>query len=285
MFDRVLAKVFKEPWALDETTFALVQEAVLDRIEKGPSSTRGENLFVTPYSETAFEAGLSAPRDPGSRVWTAGQLAVIPVRGIIGSHLSNMEKMCGGYGLEQLTNDLHRAQAETSIRRVLVDFHSPGGTLTQLPETGRLLAELGREKETFGFSSGGSYSASYWLMSQANTVYLTESAGIGNVGVYRAWIDRTKAMEMRGEKVELIRSGRFKGSGLPGIPISDEERGMMKARVEKLHTQFKDVVRSKRGKIAEDDLEGQIYYGQEAVEKGFANSTVRSLRNLVKHLS
>jgi signal peptide peptidase SppA len=283
MYPIITSKVFHEQWAVMPQTHYSIQDALIDRMG-GILIQPGHADLQVPFSPVGYAAGLSSPVDRGSRLWYSGSLGVIPVRGIIGSHLSGMEMACGGYGLEQFTADLERASA-SSLKRIMVDFHSPGGVVTGVPEAAKAFHELGKVKETFGFTSGYSASASMWLMSQAHHNYMTESAGVGSIGVYLALIDKSEGMKARGEKLKLFKAGKYKAMGYPGTSLTEEEEGMLQAQVNKTYARFKADVLRGRPQVDDSAMQGQMFYGKDAREAKLVDSLVTSLASLVKRLS
>ena len=286
MYPLILQKVFCEPWCvLPEQHWAL-QEALIAILESSYDAKAVDpTMAQRPFTPIAAGLGLTAPSQPGSRLYTRGVLGVMPVRGVIGSHLSSLEMACGGYGVEQFCMDLERASEDPGIKRLLVDWHSPGGTVTGVPEAAKAFRDFGKNKETFSFTSGMCASAAYYIASQANNTYLTESAGYGSIGVYSAYLDRTEAMAKRGEKLRLFRSGDHKGMGLPGSTLTAEQEKMIQDRVDSLGSQFRSAVKSARGDVSKEDMQGQMFYGRDAIKSKLADATVMSLGSLVKRLS
>jgi len=126
-------------------------------------------------------------------------------------------------------------------------------------------------------------SAEYWIASQANAVYATPSAQVGSIGVYLALLDYSRAAEVQGIKVELFKSGKHKGMGMPGTSLSDEQRDMLQSRVEALGVKFRAAVRTGRARdIADDAMQGQSFAVEAAVENGLIDQVTdfdRALRD------
>lgn len=284
MFPNIIQRVFFEPWCILESVHYAIQDLLFEHME-GHQQIRVNGDAQVPFTPMAAGAGLNPPTARNSRVFTRGPLAVIPVRGIIGSHLSNMDIACGGYGVEQLSLDLERVQEATEIKRVMVDFHSPGGAVTGVPEVAKQFAALGQIKETFSFTSGQSASASLWMSSQANHSYMTESASVGSIGVYVSILDKSKAMEARGEQMRVIRSGKHKAAGAPGVPLTDEDIARIQAQVDTIGKMFRSSVKSKRTKVDAETMQGQMFFGKAAKDVGLVDSLVSSFGSLVKRLS
>lgn len=282
MYPLILQKVFCEEWCVLVEQHYAIQETLLAHIDGRAANTVMANMQA-PFTPVAAGMGLKPPTERGSRLFTKGSLGVIPVRGVIGSHMSSLETMCGGYDVSQLTRDLELASEDSAVKRVLVDFHSPGGTVTGVPEAAKAIAAM--DKPTFGFTSGHSASASYWLMSQCDNIYMTESAAVGSIGVYLALLDNSQAMAARGEQVTIIKAGKYKAMGHPGTKLSADDEALLQARVDKTYAKFTSAVKGKRADISSATMQGQMFVGSDARDAKLVDSLVTSLSALVQRLS
>lgn len=276
--------VFCQPWAILPSAHYAIQDA-LERYATGATQDIRAGLHQVPFGPMAAGLGLTAPRERGSRVYTRGPLAVIPVQGILGSHLSMLETMCGGYDMAQLSHDLDIAAEDDGIKRVLLHFHSPGGTITKIPEVSNQLKKLGKTKETFGYTDGISASASYWVMCQCNHVYASESSGIGSIGVYLALLDRTKELEAKGQAIKLFKAGKHKAMGMPGNPLTREDEDLLQSQVDSTYLKFTTTVKKNRSGVKDEALQGQMFSAEDAVKHNLIDSLVNSLTGLVSKLS
>jgi signal peptide peptidase SppA len=272
-----------EPWLITPETHHTLQEVLMSHIE-GRSVATTANLAI-PFTPKAVGLGLTKHAQPGSRVWTKGRLAVIPVWGVIGQHMSNLEMMCGGFDVAGLEHDIGLVSSDPSIKNVLFDFNTPGGTVTGVPEAGKMIAALGKTKNTFGFTDSMSASAGYWLMSQTNSVYATESAGIGSIGVYCAFLDRSESMKARGERMHIIKAGKHKAMGAPGNPLNDEDLALVQAQVDRDYASFVKAIRSKRPDVSDETMQGQMFRAPEARQAKLVDAMVTSLTTLISKLS
>jgi protease-4 len=86
----------------------------------------------------------------------------------------------------------------------------------------------------------------------------------GSIGVYQAFLDESRAMEMSGRSVELFTTGKFKGMGISGMPLTGEQRDMLQARVDQVFGWFKEAVAAGRGAVPAEAMQGQAFYGEDA---------------------
>lgn len=277
-YPRILAKVLGEPWVITPASHKIIVD-VLQRVQ-GFDAKEPRSNTDAPTHFNVESVGFTPPKDGSSRVFRAGKLAYIPVAGIIGKGLSGLETACGGYDINQLTRDVAEVMSEPRIKNVLFDFASPGGQVFGVPEAAAQIRSLSKEKNTYAYSGSEVASGAYWLYSQADQTYLAPSAVAGSVGVYCYLQDVSQAMEAQGVKPVLVRAGDHKGAGLPGVPLSEEQLGMMQAQVDQIYEMFTgDVLRNRS--IRKSNLQGQIFMGQKAVDAGFADSLAKDFGKLL----
>jgi len=249
-----------------------------------------EPLLITPQKHRAIcrvlEARMSGdtmgpmpdpPDDPEPQNF--GSTAIIPIHGIIGQHLDNMEMMSGGCDLDNVDDMIEVAANDPSIDRLIFNFNTPGGSVTGVRETAARIFDV--RKETVAFTDSECCSAGLWLASQCQKFYSTASASIGSVGVWTAYLDLSRQMANEGENMQAISAGKHKLMGAYWKPLTSEETAIIQKSVDKLYTQFKDAVNAHR-QIADETLAtALIYDGEEAAEIGFTDGVVGSFDDVL----
>lgn len=246
----IIRKVYNEPWCITPAQHRSIQRVL-------EAHLAGEKAAVS----------IPTPEDPEDMIpedYSSGGVRVIPIHGIIGKHMSALEMMCGGCSLDAVEAMVQDAKSDPLVTSVLFDVNSPGGTVTGVPELADQIEQLASEKPTIAYTDSECCSAAYWLASQCRGVYSSHSATIGSVGVYIALLDESRALENEGIKVNAIHAGKWKLAGAPFKPLTDEERAMFQAGVDKTHAQFISAVTRNR-MISGDNLQGQCFDGEEAV--------------------
>lgn len=214
------------------------------------------------------------------------EIAVVPVDGVIGKRLSRFERMFfGGADIDDITANLKSAAVNPDVSKIVMYYNSPGGTVTGVPELGQLIKEIDEKKPVISFTDTLMASAAYWLASQARFVYAAPSADVGSVGVYSLYADATRFYENEGIKVNAISAGKYKLTGADFKVMSDEERTMLQADVDKIYNEFKRVVKNKRPNVSDEDLQGQVFDGETAVTKNLIDGNINSLDDLLQFLT
>ena len=199
----------------------------------------------------------------------------IPVGGVMGNKLHPFERAGGAVDVQDLMQEISDAESNPQCRGVLFLFDSPGGMLSGIPELSDRISSM--QKDNYAFCDGGQIcSAAYWAASSCHGIFATQSASIGNVGVYLPILDSSAAFAARGLTVELIRAGKYKGIAHPGTSLKASDRAYLQDRVNSIYSMFTAHMERTRPDIQAADLEGQYFFGEEAVAHGFLDAVVRN---------
>jgi signal peptide peptidase SppA len=208
-----------------------------------------------------------------------GGTMVIPVHGVLVGHASDIPLSSCGCGCDEVAGMIDIALADSNVDALVFDFRTPGGAVTGIPELGRKIAAI-VTKKTIAFTDDECCSGGLWLAEQCQQFYCTESASVGSIGVWTAYLDLSKAMKKAGEKVTEVFAGKYKTMGAYWKSLNPEELAMVQASVDKIYAQFKEGVQTRR-EVSEEVMQGQIFDGAEAVEKGLADGVVDSIEDLI----
>lgn len=205
-------------------------------------------------------------------------VAIIPIGGPIGLGLGEFEKGAGAVDMDDISNELAEAEANDDVNGVILNFDTPGGMVMGLPELADRIAAC--EKPVYSFTRGTMASAGYYLAAASDGIFSTKSARVGCIGVCVTYLDLTKMAEMEGIKVKVFGSGMYKGMGTPGTSLTAEQEMWMKGQVRKLADMFYHHVRENRGAIADEDMQGQTFTGEDALGKGFVDGIMGDIGDL-----
>ena len=210
--------------------------------------------------------------------------AVVPVKGMISKGLTELESLCGACDVHDIEEMLEECHRDPAIKTIILDVDSPGGTSVGVLELANRIKNC--SKEVISFTSSECCSAAYWLASQAGAgFYATPSSCIGSIGVYIAYPDCSEAYKMEGVKMDVIRSGLFKGAGIPGTSLDANQRKMLQDEVDEIHAEFKQSVKSVRSFVEDSSMEGQTFSGKKAAEAGLVTGLVNGFDEMMESLN
>lgn len=216
--------------------------------------------------------------------YAADGIMFIPVAGPLGRGLGKFEKMAGAIDVADIADELSQFEADPNLHTAVMIFDSPGGMYSGTPELGERIRRV--EKPKYAFVPGMAASAAYWLASSTDAIYATTSADVGSIGVYAYLLDTSERYKAMGVKPELIASGKYKGAGAPGIPLTDDQRANLQERVNEMAESFYGHVETMRGKgnVSRQDMQGQTFKASTAMAKGLIDGVVSDMGEFLGQL-
>lgn len=229
--------------------------------------------------------------DPLPCMQILGDVAVIPLNNVIDMDVPDWIKQWG-FGLTDaldIKEEVERAVADSNVAFGVYDCSSPGG----LSLAGDLLFDVtekaNRKKPFFFFVGHGRDCASTAYEAVAScTAGLAApfAGGIGCIGTYLPWLDDSKFWEDMGIKIEVFRSGEFKGMGIDAL--NEKQAEYLQSIVDQHGASFRKNVLKYRSGIAREDMEGQWFEGVEAAKLGFVagladnlNAAIAKFRKMI----
>jgi len=209
----------------------------------------------------------------------SGDIAVIPVKGVIGSGLTELEKMMGATDVEDIQEMLEDAERDPGVETIIFDFDTPGGTVTGVPEMAQRIRAC--NKRTIGWTCKQSCSAGMWLMSQCDEVYVSPSSIVGSIGVYIPIYDMKAAYAEEGITVDLIKAGWAKGAGYTGTSMTPEQRKLFQDDVDEMHQWFIGDIKAVRTFADVADMQGQCWSGKKGAEKSLVSGLMNTFDDLL----
>ncbi len=212
-----------------------------------------------------------------------GSLAIIPIGGPIGMGLGAFERRAGAVDVLDISSEIDAAEADDAVENIILNFDSPGGMVTGTPELAAKIKTV--EKPIYAYCGGTMCSGAYYLAASCDGVFVSPSSRSGNIGVYTTFMDLSRMADMQGIAVKVFSSGPFKGAGVPGTSLTAEQEVEMKKNVMSAAKAFYSHVQSTRPQVSAEDMQGQWFWGADAVAKGLADDLMPTLADLKAFLS
>lgn len=217
-------------------------------------------------------------------------VAVIPVRDTL-VHRLGLHPHCGMTGYDGIALKVDRAVADGAVKGIMLDIDSGGGEVSGVLELGETIRSARAKKPVWAVADEKSYSAAYWIGSQADRLMVPKTGGVGSIGVITMHADHSKRLDDSGVKVTIISAGSHKADGNPFEPLPDDVRERVQASVEDTRQLFaQEVVKGRPGLTVDDVLatEAQCYSAGQAVEIGLADkvqSSKSAMSDFIEELS
>ncbi len=195
-------------------------------------------------------------------------VAVIPISGPMTKQPTSFS---GGCSTVMTRRAIRQAVSDEDVKAIVLAIDSPGGSVAG---TGDLAADVlaaTKSKPCYAFVEDSCCSAAYWVASQCTKIFANATAIVGSIGTYMVLDDQSRRYENAGINVHVISTGKYKGAGVEGAKITDEQLAEYQRTVNDLNSHFLAAVasgrRMKRSAV-EAVADGRVHVGQEAMNLG-----------------
>lgn len=232
--------------------------------------------FVREIQARSEKPELFAKAEP-PKISRKNGVAQIPIRGPLMSKVPGLIRFFGIEATEygEIRDMIESAVKDKSIHTISLSIDSPGGTVAGSLEAAKAIYEAKTTKATHSVIHGMGASSAYLLASQAERIYAdSPNSMIGSIGVMMPVIDSSKAAEMSGVTVHVIKSGEIKGAGIPGAKISEKQLAAAQELVDGMAANMIDAIARGRGKTPAEIKElatGQVWLADKATSLGLCD--------------
>lgn len=247
--------------------FAVDDAFALTALEVLRTTSAKELAFLMEHAED--EAKRSAEKQRHGYNVVDG-VAYVPLMGVMTKRPTCMSMLFGGGASTLIAMEALRAAAmDAGVRRTALIIESPGGDVNGAFDLANYIAKLQSAKPIDAYIADTGASAAYLAASQARRIFVNDNAVVGSIGVYTKIIDSSKQAEERGLRVHVVKAGKYKAIGEPGVPVTQDEIAQVQKRVNSLQSLFVRAVARGRNMSAEaltKVTDGSTYIGREAVK-------------------
>ena len=200
-------------------------------------------------------------------------IAVIPIHGSLVKRSLGMEAASGLTSYGEIAAILDAALADPQVSGILLDIDSPGGEASGSFELARRVREVAAVKPVWAVANDAAYSAAYAIAASAQRLFVTETGGVGSIGVIALHVDQSVKDAKDGYRFTAITAGTHKNDYSPHEPLSDAAKTELQGEVDRLYSIFTDHVAAMRGMDldAVRATEAGLYFGTNAVAQGLAD--------------
>lgn len=202
----------------------------------------------------------------GGEEFLPGNVAKIPITGSIGIGRSDgMSETSSTETVELLS----KASEDDSIKAIILDINSPGGTPVASMEIANAVKRCGKPVVAVIRDMGTS--GAYWVASASEMIFASPVSVTGSIGVRGSYLDFAGLLDDYNITYNRIVGGKYKDIGSPMKILSGEEMALLQRKIDSMHSFFISEVAANRG-IPEENVRematGIFYTGIEALELG-----------------
>ena len=199
-------------------------------------------------------------------------VAVIGVYGPLVPRAGSLDMCQTMTSYESINQQLAQALADDSVSQIVFDIDSGGGAVTGAFECASKIAAS--TKPTTAIVNYSAYSAAYLIASACDSIAISQTGGVGSIGVIAEHVDYSKANEDAGIKITTVYRGDNKNNMSPNAPLDDRSLAMLNQMVDSSYQAFVNFVASNRGLDPQAVINTQagLFKGADAISAGLADS-------------
>lgn len=254
--------VFGVPHYVSRQTMDSVKAVLTPRIQ-GTIDNSSIQLALNPDNASAAE-----------QVQPAGGVAVIPVHGLLVPRRGQITQACTELtSYERIRSQLSMALNDPSISEIVLDINSGGGAAVGCKELADYIYQSRETKPITAIVNYSAYSAAYFIASACSKIVVSQTSGVGSIGVIMEHLDTSKLEERMGLTFTTMFRGDNKNNGSQHEPLSEEAQGMFQGMIDEMYETFTGSVAGYRGieQQAVIDTQAGLYFGSGAVSAGLAD--------------
>lgn len=203
-------------------------------------------------------------------------IAIIPVHGTLVRRVMGLEAASGLTSYGEIAARIDAALADPQVNGILLDIDSPGGEAGGVFELAERIRAANDIKPVWAHANDSAYSAAYAIAAAASRLTLSQTAGVGSIGVIALHVDQSIKDAKDGVAFTAIYAGHHKNDFSPHAPLSPQAASTLQSEVDRLYGIFVSQVAQMRGldSDAVQATEASLLFGDAAVAAGLADAVI-----------
>lgn len=200
-------------------------------------------------------------------------LTVIPVHGILVPRRFAIEACDEMMSYELLRTQLTQALNDDGVTEIVLDINSGGGNAQGAFEIAEFIYQSRDIKPIRCVVNFNAFSGAYLIAAACSEIIVSDTSGVGSIGVYSKRLDLTQYYQDQGVKIHTFYRGARKIDFHPDSELSEDERTNIENNMESTYQKFINAVAKYRNLTAEAVIatEADCFEGQQGIELGLAD--------------
>jgi len=223
-----------------------------------------------------MDMALPLPVPKAAHASSQTGIAVIPVVGTLVKRVMGIDAASGLTSYDEIGARLDAALGDPQIAGILLDMDSPGGEAGGVFELAARVRAASQIKPVWAHANDAAYSAAYAIAAASERLTLSQTAGVGSIGVIALHIDQSVKDAKDGLNYTAIFAGGHKNDFSPHEALTPQATTALQTEVDRLYTIFTSQVAAMRG-LDRDAIcatEAGVFFGEHAVAAGLADAVM-----------
>lgn len=224
--------------------------------------------YISQFGKAALEEKII-------RAGGSDKILVIRAKGTIAPSDNSMLVTPGIMDIDGVIKNLDRAIKDNSIKGVILEVDSPGGTVYHSEMMRQKILEYKATEKPI-YTSMGLVAASggYYISAPTDKIFASEETITGSIGVISRYTNLEGLYDKLGIKFNTFTSGDFKDMGAENRDMREDEREYAQSIVNEFYEGFVKIVADGRGmneQRVRNLADGRTYTGRNAHDNGLVD--------------
>lgn len=279
MLPHLACRVFGTPLLIAHAKLDVILSVLLPRMSLSPDlhpTVRDSPINIASTVQPGGIAIAASTIDLTAMDAVHTGVAVIPIYGSLVKRTVGLQVESGLTSYASIADQIDSAVADPLVSGIVLDIDSPGGEAAGVFELARRIRAAAQQKPIWAVANDAAFSAAYAIAASAERVFITETAGVGSIGVIALHVDQSARDATDGLRYTAITAGEHKNDFSPHEPLSVQAHASLQAEVDRLYTIFTDQVAQMRGikPQAVRSTQAALFFGEDAVKAGLADGVL-----------
>lgn len=269
----VSGMVFNTPLFATRQLVDSVKSVLLPRM--GRELTVNNLISASEYTnpDLKVETQIHEPTS-NIRLTVSNSIAIIKVHGVLTTRRGHITESCEELlSYEYLRNQVQAALELDEIQYIALDFHSGGGMATGCKEFADFIFEAQKIKPIYAIVNYYAYSAAYFIAAACTEIFISQTGGLGSIGVIYEHMEFSDMVAEMGIKVTPFFRGNHKNDLTEYEPVSEAAALEVNKKMDSAYKLFTDSVAAYRNINVDEVIatQAKTFEGKEAVGIGLAD--------------
>ncbi|WP_456474316.1 signal peptide peptidase SppA [Candidatus Pyrohabitans sp.] len=211
---------------------------------------------------------------PSDGFMVGDKVAVIKIDGVIAMNSGEGVFSSKTTTPEEFKSRLDRALSDSSVKAILIEINSPGGSVVASEEIAEAIKEARDKKPVVAWLGEIATSGGYYAASASSYIIADPGTITGSIGVISVFPEYSRLLEKLGINMTVIKAGEYKDFSTGYRPLTEEERRMVEDIIYDFYELFIAEVAGNRNlsvDYVKEVAEGRIYSARRAKEIGLVD--------------
>ena len=191
-----------------------------------------------------------------------------------------VESLAGGFSAgeaaitERLNDDLKKLEGDDDVKAVVLRVNSPGGSAYVSEQIWKAVSDLKKKKPVIVSMGSVAASGGYYISACASKIVAEPNTITGSIGIFGIFPNATGLYKKVALTTDVVKTNRYADMLDPSRPMTEDEKALMQAFVNRGYETFLTRCADGRGKSKADIdsiAQGRVWTGEQALKIGLVD--------------